>query len=270
MKFAAFITTIFFGFSMVLAEEAEIIMRDGSIFKAEITQYNPQGIMFKEKGRSGLFSKLQKEAVSLPLDDIYMITTKSQGSRVVNKDGKLVNCDVMDDSEAEESIYLVHGGKLMGDIVSIGAEDIVYKYTKSTQKELKKYKKESQKDRSKVDPKKEAAYYYLYANIPISRDEVFMIYHEKTKVSEIITSLADVEEDIPQIVVEEPKEEEAAEPVQELKFHRVTKGQTLSMIASRYGVTPEEIIEWNDLNPKININGYLTPDLQLAIYITVE
>ncbi|MCC8112789.1 MAG: LysM peptidoglycan-binding domain-containing protein [Bacteroidales bacterium] len=70
-----------------------------------------------------------------------------------------------------------------------------------------------------------------------------------------------------QQVVSVPQKDEA---LRELKFHHVAKGETLQTIATRYGVTPSEIIEWNDLPQRTKVNAMLPEDTQLVIYVIVQ
>lgn len=66
--------------------------------------------------------------------------------------------------------------------------------------------------------------------------------------------------------VDEPVEEEPLQVV----FHSVSKGETLSSVAKKYGVTVDEIIEWNDLPAKLKANSRLQADMQLMIYKPVN
>ena len=49
-------------------------------------------------------------------------------------------------------------------------------------------------------------------------------------------------------------------------FHSVAKGDNLQKISTKYNVTPEQIIDWNDLPKKTNPNSSLTIGMQLMIY----
>lgn len=49
-------------------------------------------------------------------------------------------------------------------------------------------------------------------------------------------------------------------------FHSVVKGENLKKLSSKYNVTSEQIIEWNDLPKRINQNNPLTVGMQLMIY----
>lgn len=49
-------------------------------------------------------------------------------------------------------------------------------------------------------------------------------------------------------------------------FHSVAKGESLRQLSTKYSVTSEQIIEWNDLPKKTNPNNPLTVGMQLMIY----
>ncbi len=265
LSFCRIVTLIFTSclcFNYLSAEDALLMKRDGSMSTVKITQYNPEGIKYV----------INKVEYSLPFTEIYMISTKDQGARFVNDEGMLVNMPVTIDPTANETFYLVNGGFYQGNLATVGPSEITYENTKLIKKAYSDYIKACNKGKVVMDSKKYAAALAAQKPVTLLRDQVFMIWHTKTKVSEILTPLPPigskktvVEKEVAEV---EPIPEPAA-PVQELKYHRVTKGQTLEMIASRYGVTPEEIIEWNDLSPKTNPKGYLTVDMQLAIYVDV-
>ncbi len=64
------------------------------------------------------------------------------------------------------------------------------------------------------------------------------------------------------IRIENPNEDQMAELGKELKYHTVRSGQSLGVIADRYGVSTADLMEWNDLSSTM-----IHPNDQLKVYI---
>lgn len=293
MRLTTFLLTLCLCFGLVQAEESTIITRDGNKYKYEITQYGVDFIKYK----------LRKREMNLNYTDIYMIYNKNQNARFVNQEGILEPGDYLWEEGNCEKIYLVNGGVLSGKVAAIRTDGITFTFTKVGRKILKKFGKNLMKVPRGNWPKNSYLVKYAYeADIPhtLKREEVFMIEY-KGGVTEIITPLPSVgskanignddldltsvasEELTPQnqdqgetqlfnqafIAENDDESEENSEPLQQLKFHQVTKGETLASIAERYGVTTQEIIEWNDLPTNLKPKAILPEDTQLAIYVLV-
>ena len=88
----------------------------------------------------------------------------------------------------------------------------------------------------------------------------------KSGMVDVITSL-----DAPEVKEEPTPAEEIKKPESEPKsvviFHAVAKGENLHKIAEKYNVTPQQIIEWNDLPAKTSISKQLTVGMQLMIIL---
>ena len=93
--------------------------------------------------------------------------------------------------------------------------------------------------------------------------QVFMII-SPDGTSEIVTEL----DKVPSYT--EPEQQTAAARQEELLkvvFHAVRQGETLQAIADRYDVTPEQIVEWNELPATTKAASRLKPGQQLMIYV---
>ena len=53
-------------------------------------------------------------------------------------------------------------------------------------------------------------------------------------------------------------------------FHTVKQGDTLNSLAGEYGVTADNIKEWNELGAKIKPTTRLQPGQQLILYVKPE
>ena len=85
----------------------------------------------------------------------------------------------------------------------------------------------------------------------------------KSGMSDIITPIEIVETNVNET---DTIKEEKQEPQFVVMFHSVAKGENLQNLSSKYNVTTEQIIEWNDLPKKTNPNNPLTVGMQLMIY----
>lgn len=251
MLIALFVGTCF-------AEKAEIITREGDVMEVEITQYNPVGIKYM----------LRKAEHSLPYSDIYMIYTKSQGNRYVNSDGQLISGEATKASTSYDVVYLVNGGEKSVVVKSMLPTEIVFELTPDDKKALESAAKQMQKGKVARDERVMAAAEHADDDKVFLRDHVFMIIH-KGGVTEIITPLPPVGSDA-QAVQSQTTPKEEVEPILELKYHRVEKGQTLDTISEMYDVTPADIIEWNDLPQSTKASAQLPIGTQLIIYVVVQ
>ena len=258
MRLASLLLLIALFVGRCFAEKAEIITREGDVMEVEITQYNPVGIKYM----------LRKAEYSLPYTDIYMIYTKSQGNRYVNSEGQLNSGEGTKASTANDVVYLVNGGEKAVVIKSVLPNEIVFQLTPEDKKALENTAKQMQKGKIPREERVIAAAEQADDDKVFLRDHVFMIIH-KGGVTEIITPLPPVGSEA-QAEQSQTAPKEEAEPILELKYHRVEKGQTLDTISQMYDVTPADIIEWNDLPQSTKASAQLPIGTQLIIYVAVE
>lgn len=64
------------------------------------------------------------------------------------------------------------------------------------------------------------------------------------------------------IRIENPNEDQMIELGKELRFHTVRSGQSLGVIADRYGVSTADLMDWNNLNSTM-----IHPNDQLKVYV---
>lgn len=211
-----------------------IMLRDGSSVEAKIQQISGKSVKFKNE-TSGV--KLDE----LPVTDIYMIKYAKRGNVFFTKEGNRKTGEV---NEADSRATLIY----TTDYREIPAYDLEFDVDKIIYRSQKANKKNPQPARHVLG---------LF--------QVFMIiYPDGT--SEIVTEL----DKVPSYTEPEQKTAAAAAQQEELLkvvFHAVRQGETLQAIADRYDVTPEQIVEWNELPATTKAASRLKPGQQLMIYV---
>lgn len=213
-----------------------IILRNGRESDVKLIQVNDEKIIFTLIGDR---TKIQRET---PSKDIYMVYLEKQGNIYFSADGKRKTGEPKRiDPKKNDVIYLVSGAE-------IGAEDIVIS-----------------EDFIKYKVKKQGFLKSSVNEVSLNKSEVFMVRY-KSGMVDVITSL-----DAPEVKEEPTPAEEIKKPESEPKsvviFHAVAKGENLHKIAEKYNVTPQQIIEWNDLPAKTSISKQLTVGMQLMIIL---
>lgn len=174
----------------------------------------------------------QQMAVSTA--DVYMLKFDRRGNVYITSDGKRVTGEKHIIPRDADVVYLVEGKELPAFNLSVDAHNISF----LTQKPTKK-------------------------NIPVatsySRDNVFKIVYSDGSI-DIITRI-----DIPKESTNRQQSDEQAE--YQAVIHTVAEKETLSSIASRYGVKVEEIMEWNNLDQRLAPTSVITTGRQLMIYV---
>lgn len=227
---------IFLTISTCMAYD-HIIFRNGRETDVKLYQITDDKIIF---GYIGDKTGTQHEVAS---KDIFMVYIEKQGNVYITPDGKRFTGESKRaDAKRNNIIYLIRGAEIAADNIKIIGNNIYYS-VKSKDPGImglmgKGYISEAVLDKS----------------------EVFMIRY-KSGISDIITPIEIVEES-----VSDTTEVENKEPQFIVIFHAVSKGENLEKLSSQYNVTPELIIEWNDLPQKTKPTSPLTAGMQLMIY----
>ncbi len=210
-----------------------IMLRDGSSVEAKIQQISGKSVKFKNE-TSGV--KLDE----LPVTDIYMIKYAKRGNVFFTKEGNRKTGEVNEADSRATLIYTTDYREIPAYDLEFDVDKIIYRSQKA--------------DKKNPQP----------ARHVLGLFQVFMIiYPDGT--SEIVTEL----DKVPSYT--EPEQQTAAAARQEellkVVFHAVRQGETLQAIADRYDVTPEQIVEWNELPATTKAASRLKPGQQLMIYV---
>lgn len=214
-----------------------IIFRNGRECDVKLFQITDEKIIF---GYVGDKTDTQHEILS---KDVFMVYIEKQGNMYINAAGKrLTGESKRADVKRNDVIYLIRGAEIAADKVRI-TEDSVYYSEKHRESGVKGLM-------GKVNVSEEV----------LAKSEVFMIRY-RSGMSDIITPIDVVEKAKSDTVVVEEKQ-----PQFVVLFHAVSKGENLKKLSSKYNVTPEQIIEWNELPSRIKPTSPLSAGMQLMIY----
>ena len=215
-----------------------IIFRDGTEKEVKLYQINDVKIVYEEL--LGNHNQLQVAS-----KDVYMVYIEKQGNVYFTKEGKRITGESERvNAKKLDAIYLVAGSEIGASNIRVTENDIIFE-TKNKSKGFggllgKGVTRES----------------------TLPKDEVFMIRY-KSGMRDIITPINIVEE-VKDTVPTPPAEPKKPEFV--VLFHSVVRGETLLKVAEKYEVTPEQIIEWNDLPKTSKAKTALKVGTQLMIY----
>lgn len=212
--------------------EDKIILKTGEINPCKIVSVNNDSVDVILLTSNSLFGKKGVES-SLPVKDVYMLFYEKRGNVYINKDGQRVSGEVQKLDKSADIIYLLEGAEIPAWDIRIENENV-------------KFQKEKTKKKA----------FSSLGSVSVS--DVFMIvYSDGSK--DILNDFREPEPE-PEPVKEEPKE------VLKVVYHKVAKGETLATVAEKYGVTPEEIQEWNELSKSFKPASRLPINKELIIY----
>lgn len=214
-----------------------IIFRNGRETDAKLYQITDNKIVY---GYIGDKTGAQHEIAS---KDVYMVYIEKQGNVYITPDGKRITGESKRaDAKRNDVIYLVRGAEIATDNIKITENDIHYLV------------------KSKASNLKELMSKATTSETVLSKSEVFMIRY-RSGMADIITPIEFVEKIKPDTTVIEKQQ-----PQFIVVFHAVVKGDNLEKLSFKYNVTPEQIIEWNDLPQKTKPTTPLTTGMQIMIY----
>lgn len=227
-----------FAFSGVArADSDHIIFRTGQEADVKLFQINDQRIVY------ALDKRPNSERFESPSTDIYMVYIQGQGNVYFTREGQRVTGETQRiNRKKTDVIYLVNGGEVAADNIRITPEFIKY-------------------DIKNKDNKGQLGFIgrQSITEEQIEKDSVFMICY-RSGMNDIITPV-----DTPITPVEEEVQPEDTEPQYTVVFYSTVSGDTLERVASNFGVTVEQLKEWNDL-PQQRSQARLRVGLQLMIY----
>lgn len=234
-RFITFLGSILLTVNYCIAYD-HIIFRNGRETDVKLYQMTDDKIVF---GYIGDNVGTQNEVSS---KEVYMVYIEQQGNIYITPDGKHFTGETKRaNAKKNDVIYLVRGAEIAAESIRI-TEDNIHYSVKSKESGIKGLFKKSEK-----------------AEAVLAKSEVFMIRY-RSGMSDIITSVETQQETKNDTIT---NNQEAQYTV---VFHSVAKGDNLQKISTKYNVTPEQIIDWNDLPKKTNPNSSLTIGMQLMIY----
>lgn len=220
-----------------------ILYRDGSEKEVKLIQVSKDEVVYS-------ISSKGSPVIKDDIKDIYMLRYSKRGNVYITPEGKRITGENHKIDKNADLIYLIEGG-------------LIQAYNLQILSDIVKY--ESQPQGGGLFGKKQQAEPLRSLDL----NKIFLIqYKDGTK--DIITDLSQsvkkegsVGKDTQSVPVE------GENPVSEKKviFHNVKNGETLALIAQRYHVTINEIIEWNDLPKNLKPNAKLKPEMQLMLYV---
>lgn len=209
-----------------------LIFRSGKETDVKLYQVTDQTISYALVGdESGTLNEV-------PSNEVYMVYIEGSGNVYISNDGKRITGEpTRANYKKNDVVYLVKGAEISAESVRISENEITY--TIKT-------------------PKKVAGVgiglLHDVSESTIDKAQVFMIRY-KNGMRDIITPFED----------KAPAKAET-EQLYTVVFHAVGQRECLNDIANKYQVTPEKIIEWNELSPKTKYTTPLTKGMQLMIY----
>lgn len=209
-----------------------IILRDGSVLEAKISQISAKSIIFKNF-TNGVASD------QYPLSDIYMVKYANRGNVYITPDGRRMTGENQYLEPEATIIYTV-------DCKEIQAYDVVLDIDAVTFSKKRPTKKDRYPGRYTLDSAK-----------------VFMlVYPDGTK--EIFTDLSNIHAaSVPQ--ENAPVDSIAARPELKVVFYTTVMGDNLVKIAEKHGVTVDDIKKWNELSTEPTAK--LRKGMQLMLYV---
>lgn len=219
--------------AFISAKADVILLRDGSEIHADVQQLSDDRVVYQ----------INKNDIARFVDtrDVYMIKFDKRGNIYITPDRKRITGENRPLPKGVDVVYLITGAEYPAYNLVVDLEKVSFLPSKPSKKQVP------------------------VAQV-FSRNEVFKIRYSDGTI-DVITSLI-APEPAPVEVAEAKAEEE--KPEFQVVFHTVAKKETLKSIGEKYGVTPEDIISWNDLSPKTRPAAYLTQGLQLMLYIKPE
>ena len=228
---------IFLTISSTCMAYDHIIFRNGQETDVKLHQITDDKIIF---GYIGDKTGTQHEVAS---KDVFMVYIEKQGNVYITPDGKRFTGESKRaDAKRNDVIYLIRGVEIAADNIKITENNVHYSV------------------KSKGTGITGLIGKGNISEVVLGKSEVFMIRY-KSGMSDIITPIEIVEENVADTVVVENQQ-----PQFIVVFHAVSKGENLEKLSSKYNVTPEQIIEWNDLPQKTKPTSPLTIGMQLMIY----
>lgn len=228
--------------STSVSAEDKIIFRNGDLSSCKILSVDNDSIEVVLPTAKSVFGKsiyvINKGTVGakVSIKDVYMVCYEKRGNIYFNKDGQRKSGEMQKLDKTADVIYLLSGAEIPA--WDIRFEDNCVKFQK--------------------DKTKKKAFSSL-GSFPV--EEVFMIlYSDGSK-----DVLNDFKEPELEPVVVEPVKEEPKEIIKVI-YHKVKRGETLAEVSEKYGVSPDEIIEWNELSNKFKPSSRLPIDRDIIIY----
>ena len=235
-RYITFLGLLFLAISTSKAYD-HIIFRNGRETDVKLYQMTDEKVVF---GYIGDRVGIQHEVSS---KEVYMVYIEKQGNVYITPDGKhFTGESKRANVKRDDVIYLVRGAEIAAENIRITEDNIHYSV---------KTKSNGIKGVIGKGKKGEAM---------LAKSEVFMIRY-RSGMSDIITPI----EIIDKVEVDTITNNDT-EPQMIVVFHSVAKGENLQNISTKYNVTPEQIIEWNDLPKKSKRNSPLAIGMQLMIY----
>ena len=232
--------------SCLHAQDDFIIFRNGEDKHVQLVMVSSDEVTYRESANGENVTKNK-------LKDIYMLHYAKRGNVYITEDCKRITGENQKIDKDADVIYLVKGGEIMAYDLKIQENSLVYGT---------KPKNAGLFGKKVIDNQ-------LHS---IDLKDVFIIkYRDGTKdlINDISAEYKEAEEKARMEAEEKARAEEELKKINETKviFHHVKKGETLAIVAKRYHVTCNEIIEWNDLPKATKQNSKLRPEMQLMIYV---
>ena len=231
----------------VFAQNDLIIYRNGDEKRVKLVMVSSDEVTYKESTKGGTTFRDN-------LSDIYMLKFEKRGNVYITEEGKRKAGENQKIEKDEDVIYFIEGKEIPAYNVRISGSEVVYQ----TKVVGKGFLGSIKKTAGPITSRK-------------LTDVFFIRYKDGTK--DLINNLSsEYKEALNKARIkaeQQAQEEEEMRKINERKviFHNVKKGETLSIIANRYHVRYQDIIEWNDLSVNLKQNAKLTPDMQLMIYV---
>jgi len=244
LRMNRFLSLCAFSFIFFLASAGSdhIILRDGREADVKLFQVTDQKVTYS------LSQKNSSERKEVPSSDVYMVYIEKQGNVYFDREGRRTTGETTKaDPRKFDTIYLVEGGEIPAENIRISSDEVNFTVSKkhSGWSNLKNF----------FSGEKNVS-----AESSISKSKIFMIRYR----SGMIDIITPIDLPVEPKVAETPEVEQ--EPEFKVVFHSVETGETLTSIAEKYNVTPEQIIEWNDLPARRGNKVRLKADMQLMIY----
>lgn len=234
------------GYLAAFAGSDFVILRSGSELSCKIVQVSNEHVIYSTVK---IIDDDYKEVNdTIALKDVYLLDYEKRGIVYITAEGKRVSDDGANLKELRRDdinkIYMLSGKVYPAYSLQIFEDRIVFERSKA---------------KGGLFAKKQNS-----VEMTLPKSEVFMIkYSDGAK--DIITEFPKEKEEI-KVEVETPIEEEPVE-MRQVIFHNVKRGDTLAKLAKRYGVTVDEIKEWNELPEKMTPTVRLQTEMQLMIYV---
>lgn len=236
-----------------------IILRNGDEIQVDIYELSMSSIRYFTIGPDG-----NNVFLDIPLEEVYMLTKPRLGDVFVSSKGSLIFGKEMPETKGADWIYFTEGIKLRAKITAITLEKVSFGF----------YYKDFNSVLTATEPYPELHNLIAQAGpagtVTVDKNKVFMV-KQNGGMRLVLSPLAPVVRETAEVADSLDEDKSPAtdipENAEQVIFHMVERGQTLDVIAQRYGVTPQNIIEWNDLPKKTRKNQVLSEDSQLIIYV---